>query len=393
MSPMSPRVPTSPPRFGGGADLADLAGELFASLPRSDQRRKGELYLRGLLGAEGRKSISNIAACAPDRAAARQSLHHFIASSTWDWAPVRAALAGRAERELGPRAWVVRSMITYKTGTESVGVGRRFVPELGQTVNSQEAYGVWAVGEDRSCPVNWRLLLTEEWRDALRARSPRLAESSLTATPLDCAAGAVEELLGWGTAPVRPVVLALPGAAAGALARRFAAAGAPFVAAVPGSTRARAADPAPAGGGGRELTAHQLLLRAHFSRRPVTWSDPVTSRTYTTLVAAVRVELGPDTPPVLLFGEWTDPRGRPRRCWITDLTGEAPGELLRLAKLARTVDRDVVDVSAGVGLADFAGRSFEGWHRHTTLASAAHLVRVRTLSDRTRSGAVTRRAS
>ncbi|MEU7603165.1 transposase, partial [Streptomyces sp. NPDC041003] len=37
--------------------LRDLSTALFASLPRRDQRRKGVQYLRGLLAAQGRRSI------------------------------------------------------------------------------------------------------------------------------------------------------------------------------------------------------------------------------------------------------------------------------------------------------------------------------------------------
>ncbi len=65
------------------AAVGALCEELFAGLPRSDQRRKAELYVRGLLSAGGRKSIRNIAARVGDRAA-EQSPHHFISSSTWD---------------------------------------------------------------------------------------------------------------------------------------------------------------------------------------------------------------------------------------------------------------------------------------------------------------------
>ncbi|WP_223772296.1 transposase, partial [Streptomyces huiliensis] len=72
--------------------FSDLCASLFASLPRADQRRRGEDYLRGLLGARGRKSIRNIAA-QTGGPAAEQSLHHFVAASPWDWGEVRRALA------------------------------------------------------------------------------------------------------------------------------------------------------------------------------------------------------------------------------------------------------------------------------------------------------------
>lgn len=100
-APSLERLETLSSRFVPDLVVAELCAELFASLPRSDQRRKGEVYLRGLLKAEGRKSIRNIAAHVGDRAA-EQSLHHFVVSSTWDWGPVRAALARYLERALRP---------------------------------------------------------------------------------------------------------------------------------------------------------------------------------------------------------------------------------------------------------------------------------------------------
>jgi SRSO17 transposase len=50
--------------------------------------------------------------------------------------------------------------------------------------------------------------------------------------------------------------------------------------------------------------------------------------------------------------------------------------LLRLTKLTRRVHRDFTEVGEEVGLRDFVGRSYRGWHRHITLASAAHAAAV-----------------
>ncbi|WP_432248612.1 IS701 family transposase [Streptomyces sanyensis] len=366
-------------RFVPEGLVGELSAELFASLPRSDQRRKGEMYLRGLLTAEGRKSIRNIAACVGDRAA-EQSLHHFIASSTWDWGPVRAALAHAVERALRPGAWVVRPVVISKAGTESVGVARRFISDLGQTVNSQVAYGAWAVGEEHSCPVNWRLALGEEGGGGPGPRASYASEARLT-TPLERAASAVLELRDWTGGVDRPVVLDLPELDPVAVARRFAGTRTGFVVPVRGATRVRCVDPAVPGGGATELAAHQLLLQVRTLRRPVTWTDPDTLRSRTSLVAQVRVTLPQSARTMVLLGEWTDPRGWPERCWVSDLGNVSPGALLRLAKLSKVVDRDFEGISRQVGLTDFGGRSFEGWHRHTTLASAAHTVRMLTLAE------------
>ncbi|XMS38922.1 IS701 family transposase [Streptomyces xanthophaeus] len=353
--------------------LGELCAEIFAPLSRSDQRSKGEMYLRGLLSAGGRKSMRNIAACVGDRAA-EQSLHHFISSSTWDWDPVRAALSRYLERSLRPRAWVAHPVIIPKAGRHSVGVGRRFVPSLGQVVNSQEVYGIWAANEETSGPVNWRLALSDDWRDSPRLGHPRLPESSLAETPLECVAGAAFEAQAWAGGMQRPVVLDLPDSDPAAIARRFGAAGLPFVAGVRGSARVTPTASALPGHEIQEIPAHQLLRMVRTLRRPVTWTDPVTRRTRTSVVAAVPVRLPGTNRNLLLLGEWNGPDGWPQQCWLTDLTDVPWGALLRLAKLAHRVATDFSEISLDVGMVDFEGRSFGGWHRHTTLASAAHAV-------------------
>lgn len=60
-------------------DAAELCQRVFASLARQSQRRAGELYVRGLLAAEGRKSMRNLASQF-GRPASEQSLHHFVSN-------------------------------------------------------------------------------------------------------------------------------------------------------------------------------------------------------------------------------------------------------------------------------------------------------------------------
>ncbi|CAM5533063.1 putative ISXo8 transposase [Streptomyces narbonensis] len=131
----------------------------------------------------------------------------------------------------------------------------------------------------------------------------------------------------------------------------------------------------------------QILESLKGLRRPVSWVDTVagvrTSRT--SLATAVRVALptpgGERMRPLVLLGEWDDPRRAPARVWISDLTHSPVGSLLRLTKLARRVERDFVEVGEGAGLRDFVGRSFRGWHRHITLASAAHAATLLASSE------------
>lgn len=62
------------------------------------------------------------------------------------------------------------------------------------------------------------------------------------------------------------------------------------------------------------------------------------------------------------------------RLWLTNARAPSLVPALRLTRLPGVVARDFAAVSERVGIRDFGGRSFPGWHRHITLASVAHLV-------------------
>src|SRR5215203_2388396 len=85
--------------------LEAFAEDIFASLPRTDQRARGECYLRGLMLDGRRKSIEPMAARLGE--VHYQALHHFVAASPWDWRPVRRRLAEVLCAALSPTAWVV----------------------------------------------------------------------------------------------------------------------------------------------------------------------------------------------------------------------------------------------------------------------------------------------
>ncbi|WP_443058909.1 IS701 family transposase [Streptomyces sp. NBC_00388] len=367
--------------------LTELCSVLFASLPRRDQRSRGVEYVRGLLAAEGRKSIRNMAALTGG-ATTEQGLHHFVSSSTWDWAQVRGRLAQYLARVALPRAWVVRPMIVPKAGEHSVGVDRRYFPALGQVLNAQQAFGVWAASDRMSSPVNWRLHLSGAWLDDGRRRTRASIPETLSPeeTLGECAIEACRELLAGHRLPLLPVVLDAREAEAATTVRQLRAAGLPFLIRVNGTQLLTRAD-ATASVRGGERPAHQIMGAARELRRQAVWTDhgavPVTR---TSLVAVLRVGLpgrssrcdppgqAGDLSGLLLLGEWRDGGRWPAALWLTDLTGGRPGALLRLSKLIGRVDRDCAEIADQVGVRDYAGRSFGGWHRHITLASAAHAI-------------------
>jgi len=139
--------------------LEAFADDVFASLPRADQRARGQCYLRGLMLDGRRKSIEPMAQRLGE--VHYQALHHFVATSPWDWRPVRRRLAQVLVGALGPTAWVVDDTGFPKDGSCSVGVRRQYSGTLGKTANCQLGVSVDAVTERASCPLDWRLFVPE----------------------------------------------------------------------------------------------------------------------------------------------------------------------------------------------------------------------------------------
>jgi hypothetical protein len=81
--------------------------------------------------------------------------------------------------------------------------------------------------------------------------------------------------------------------------------------------------------------------------------------------------------PRLVIAEWPVGRLHARRYWITNLAGRPTAQIVTLAKQRSRSSAVIGSLHAELGLGDFEGRSFRGWHHHVTLvAAAAHFRRV-----------------
>ncbi|WP_434405024.1 IS701 family transposase [Streptomyces sp. NBC_01353] len=361
------------------AVLNDLCDPLFRSLRRSDQRRRGKEYIQGLLSTRGRKSIRNMAALIGGSGTG-QSLHHFICSSTWDWMPVRQAMSQYVIHNAPPQAWVARPMTIPKVGQHSVGVSRYFSPDEGQALNAQRAIGVWAVSDQVSAPLNWQLHLPQTWiKDGLRRNQASIPCEIEPETLSDCVLTACRELLtGWGL-PSRPVVVDIGEADPLDTINGLRAEGIPSLVKVTGDLPLTVTDPGLTGHGAHLLPAADIMRAARNMRRPVQWReyDPQPMRR-TSLVTAVQVGVAGSRTDgrLLLVGVEETDRRRPPELWLTDMPRDRAASVPQLSSFSRRVERSFDEVSSQVGIRDYVGRSYSGWHRHVTLASAAHTVAV-----------------
>lgn len=350
----------------------DLCRTLLTSLPRTDQRARGAEYVRGLLAAEGRKSVRNIAAAVGGRAT-EQNLHHFISSSTWDWQCVRRALAGHVSRTTNPHAFVVRHTVIPKSGNKAAGVSRRYHSCHDRTLNAQVAAGLWSAGDGGSTPTNWCLHLPVG-RGGGASAATELAAGAGSLE--ECAFRSVTDMM--TVLPRRPVLVDARGLDARTLIERFTSVDVPAMLRVGADLELLPRGSALPGCSGSCWRASTMLNAARRLRSPVVGPDG-SIRTVAAVGASIppgdRRErthaVGPQ-----LVGIGVPGQQWPSQVWLTTLLRPGPGELAYLSALPDVVERDMLDVADDVGIRDYVGRSFGGWHRHMTLASVAHLVRI-----------------
>jgi SRSO17 transposase len=373
--------------------LVTFAGEMLASLPRSDQRRWGETYLRGLMLDGRRKSIEPMAARLED--GDEQCLQQFVNQSPWEWEPVRERLAARLSAEIAPLAWIVDDTGFPKAGRSSVGVARQYSGTLGKVGNCQIGVSVSAASEAASCPIDWRLFLPAAWDDdAPRRAKAHLPVSERHREKWRLALEMLDELRGWGI--TAPPVIADAGygeitAFREALDERKLA----YVVEVKAATSAYApevaAEQLPWRGSGRRparryqrppssLRALALAAGSEVASE-VVWREgsrgPMVARFLALRVRPANVGLrrrhGAELPLAWLLCQWPRGEAEPVKYWLANLPPETTlPDLVRLAKLRWRIEQDYRELKDALGLDHFEGRSFRGWHHHVTLVSVAH---------------------
>ncbi|MCX5386669.1 transposase [Streptomyces sp. NBC_00083] len=396
-------------------DFASYCQDLFGTLTRSDQRRWGEVYLRGLLDAPGRKTPTRISEHVLGRRAVQQ-LQQFLHQSPWDSAPVRRRIAERTNAVSPTEAWAVDEVVFAKNGDRTVGVARQYAPSRQRTVNCQLSYAISLVGTGGGVPVNWRLLLPQRWdRDDLLRRQAHVPAGERSRPRWRYVLEALDEMAEeWLLAP-QPVLADWRSENdVESLLRGLEARGHGYVIEVSPSTvvtlpRSHATSPA-ARGTAAEFAEH---LARRGERTAVAWYDRTADRMRRSqfLSAPALLYAGggrrsalrhrpsgpafprPDSPeeqprqaprPRHLVTEWPYGRSTPRAHWLTNLPTRRLGETIALAQLRGASAEGLHRLRTDFGLGDFEGRSFRGWHHHVTLASAA--LAFDTLTARTEEG-------
>jgi SRSO17 transposase len=388
---------------GSEARFAAYVEALGTVLGHADRQQPMHDYCLGLLMPIERKSVEPMAAvAAPAQVAAKhQSLLHFVGNAPWSDAAMLAKvgeLVLPAITRRGPiEAWIIDDTGFPKKGRHSVGVTRQYCGQLGKQDNCQVAVSLSLANHDASLPVAYRLYLPEDWAADLERRhkakvpqtiafhtKPQIALAQIKAAR---AAGLPEGVVlmdaGYGNDTELRTQLT-------ALGLRYVAGIGPKTSVWPPGTGPLPAPP------GKGLGRPPTLLRRDEQHQPIavkalalslpreawqtiTWregtADWLSSRFARQRVRPAHrdTKLSEPRAEEWLLIEWLQDETEPTKYWLATLPEEISFEgLVDLVKLRWRIERDYQELKQELGLGDYEGRGWRGFHHHATLCIAAY---------------------
>lgn len=379
---------------GGSAErFSSYIKGLVGVIGHADRAKPLRDYCIGLMMPCPRKSVEPLAALtAPERTAAQhQSLLHFVGEGGWSdekvLAQVRRMALPQIERRGAIRAWIIDDTSFPKQGRHSVGVARQYCGQLGKQENCQVAVSLSLANDHASLPVAWRLYLPQEWIGDHRRRKkagvpPGLCFQTKPQIALDqlrfaCAAGLPRGVVlmdaGYGTnTDLRGAVAAL---------------GLTYIAGVQPQTTVWAQLPVrkQSSGSVRNAARRRIGVRELAFKLPpqawqtITWREG-TAEILSSRFARLRARPSPKDDKAStvraeewLLIEWPEGESEPLKYWFSNLSEDTSLEsLVEQAMLRWRIERDYQELKQEVGLADFEGRGWRGFHHHATLCIAAY---------------------
>lgn len=136
---------------------------VLAALQHKTRRKWAPIYVRGLLSAVERKSVEPMAAVVSP--GEKEQLHHFVATSRWETAPLEEVLLHQANELVGgdDAHLIIDDTAVPKKGEHSVGVAHQYCGQLGKQANCQCLVSVTLARNEIPVPVALRLYLPEDW--------------------------------------------------------------------------------------------------------------------------------------------------------------------------------------------------------------------------------------
>jgi len=385
--------------FGGleasEARFAKYVQELTSVIGHADRVRPLWDYCVGLVMPCERKSVEPIAAVtAPDRVSAQhQSLLHFVNQARWSdekvLAKVREMVLPRIERHGPIEVWIIDDTGIPKKGRHSVGVKHQYCGQLGKQANCQVAVSLSIANHHASLPLAYRLYLPKDWaEDEARRRKVGVPKEVGFKTKPEIAL----EQLRWACEAgiARGVVLMDPAYGHDASLRMgMTALGLIYVAGIQSDTlmwmpgtppqvplrrpnRGRDRNP------GLVSAKEVALVLPTKAWRTIRWREG-TNDWLSSRFARVRVHVSHrhqragDASEEWLLIEWPKDEAEPTKYWLSTLAEDISFRaMVDVAKMRWHVERDYQELKQEVGLGDYEGRGWLGFHHHATLCIAAY---------------------
>jgi SRSO17 transposase len=372
--------------------LEQFLKDLLEPVGRSERRHWGAVYIRGLLLNGERKSIEPLADRSDEGNV--QALQQFVGQSPWDWMPLWERLSKRMTAELEPDSvWVIDDTGFPKQGKHSVGVERQYSGTLGKVGNCQVAVSLHHVGEQGSAVLGWRLYLPENWtKDGKRREEAGIPEEVVFKTKWQLSLDMIDQVRAWGL-PNRIVVADAGYGDTTEFREELEARQLPYVVGISSATGVwskppQAQIPRYQGRGGpptryaygkqRPTSAQDAAVQAKGWKR-IRWRQGTKGWLESRFVALrVRPSHGfvrgqPPHKEVWLLIEWPESEKEPTKYFLCDLPATYTlRRLVRLAKCRWKIEQDYQQLKEELGLDHYEGRSWIGWHHHTTLVMLAH---------------------
>ena len=379
---------------------------LSGALGHADRVFPFRSYLIGTMLPGKRKSIEPMSARLDPENVPRmhQKLQHFVATSPWHDDAVLArvreeVIPGMQDRE-PIQAWIVDDSGMPKKGKLSVGVAHQYCGQLGKQTNCQVAVSLSIANSFASLPVAYQLYMPQAWledehadkrkkckvpvdiafrtkpqialqqiSEALEADVPRgvvLADAAygnntafrtgLTALSVQYSVNIQESTTAWpdGQAPLKPP-------------RRRSKRGRKPIR----IRHTRRRHPVRV----RDL-AHALPESAY---KRVSWREgtakPLTSRFAATRVRPASGDTALSAPREYewLLIEWPKDEQAPTKYWLSTMSEATPlVDLVTTSMLRWRIERDYQNLKQELGLGQYEGRSWQGFHHHATVCIAAY---------------------
>jgi SRSO17 transposase len=367
--------------------------------------REGPLrdYCTGLILPGERKSVEPIAAItAPERVSAQhQSLLHFIGQGGWSdenvMGKMREMVLPQMQRNEPIKAWIIDDTSFPKQGNHSVGVARQYCGRLGKQDNCQVAVSLSLANSCASLPVAYRLYLPKDWaEDEVRRRKAGVPDDITFKTKPEIALEQVKWAYQLGL-PGDVVVMDAGYGANTDLRTNITEMGLQYVAGIlpqttvwePGKEplapetstgRGRPAKLMHRSGEHQPVSVKELALALPASAwRTITWREGAAEMLFSRF-ARVRVraahrdyKLTDYRAEEWLLIEWPTGEQEPTKYWLSTLPSNISFQrLVDFAKLRWRIERDYEELKQEVGLGDFEGRGWRGFHHHATLSIAVY---------------------